>query len=306
MMAQKIIASRFRTFLRAVAVMLLCPFAITACRANEIPVGDKSKVDGYIDVPLNKLETFNFLTRDQILGLRSFNVMKTPQLLSTAYQPSQAVFAQIEDNKPWWGMHGAFIYGTGSRSTEGPSEESRFLMNPFLLVALAPWTAEIWNLDKLSDEDANNPTFPFCWNPVDLKFSPKGKDVQITYDVSGFEKTLKTWEPKLKDTARNKDFGLIAYNARDFGYEYIYVPVEQSTNITNVANTTEPASIDQYIHCGGTCGCDGGCNNMSPGRPPFDHFRFKELPATVKTLLWKQKPASRETPPDMTVTITLK
>lgn len=275
------------------------------CQANELAVGERAKVEGPISIPLNGLENFNYLFQEQILGLRNFQALKHPQLLRYAYQPTRSVFSQIADNKPWWGMQGAFIFGSGEKSMLGPAEESRFILNPYLLVALAPWTAEIWNLEKLTEEDIARPDFPYCWNPVQLSISPRLKQMDVTYDVSGFEKTLKLFESRLKDTARNRDFGLIAYNARDFGYEYIYVPIDKSTNIDNLNRMSEPVAIEQYIHCGNTCGCPEGCNNMSPARPPFDHFRFKDLPATVKALLWKQKPSSKDAPPDMTVTITL-
>src|SRR5690554_2691102 len=110
-----------RNSLISFLTLLLAVFTGTACRANNLAVGQQAKVNNEFEVPISKLENFNYLTREQILGLRKFNVMKCPQLLSDAYEPSNTVFAQIVDNKPWWGMRGAFLFGSGERSIEGDS-----------------------------------------------------------------------------------------------------------------------------------------------------------------------------------------
>lgn len=278
--------------------------SLSSCRANELMLGNQARSDD-TDIALNKVESFNYLSRSQILAKRSAQVSKFADLLQKPYEPNHFVFDQIVDNKPWWGMHGAFVFGEGQRSIEGPSEESRFVLNPYLLVAASSWSAEIWNKERITEEDLRQPDFPFCWNPVSLRFSPKQKTVSATYDVSSFNRSLEKWQDKIIDKSPIDDFGLVAYNARDFGFNYIFVPVDQCTNVKNLNNAPGPTDIKQYIHCGNTCKYSGDCNNMSPAQEQIDHFKFTALPTEVKVLLWKQKPPSTQTSPDMTVFINL-
>lgn len=279
--------------------------ALSSCRANELALGDNAKSDD-ISITLNPVENFNYLTRSQILSKRIALASKLDELLQEPYEPNHSIFDQIVDNKPWWGMHGAFVFGAGKRSIEGPSEESRFVLNPYLLVAASSWSAEIWDKEKISPDDLKQQDFPFCWNPVELRFSPKKRTVTATYDVSSFNQSLQRWQDKIIDKSPINDFALVAYNARDFGFNYIFVPVDQCESLKNVNNAFEPVEIKQYIHCGNTCKYDGDCNNMSPAQEQIDHFKFTQLPAKVKVLLWKAKPANAEALPDMTVFINLK
>lgn len=303
MMAKRSITGLISSLLFAITLS-------TGCRANELAAGPKSSVEDELDVTINKLENFNYLTQEQILGLRAFHVMKYPQLLGKSYKPNNVVFGQIIDNKPWWGMRGAFLFGSGDRSIEGDSEESRFLVNPYLLVAPSPWSAEIWDLDKLPEEELNKADFPYCWFPCSLKYQPKNLTVSAFYEVSDFDRSIDKLNQFL--TAKDKSslpirtFGLVCYNARDFGYNYIYVPIDQSKNIKNPNDPRSPIAIEHFIHSGNSCGYPGGCNNMSPAMPAIDNFQVTNLPATVKVLLWKQKPHSAQSPPDMTVFIELK
>lgn len=278
---------------------------LSSCRANELALGEQAKC-GEITIALNAVENFNYLTRKQILEKRISQVAKVDRLLQKPYEPNHLIFDQIVDNKPWWGMHGAFVFGEGKRSIEGPSEESRFVLNPYLLVAASSWSAEIWDKERISAEDLRQPDFPFCWNPVELRFSPRDKTIFETYDVSSFNRSLENWQDKITDKSPIDDFGLVAYNARDLGFNYIFVPVDQCENLKNVNNAPGPVSIKQYIHCGNTCKYDGDCNNMSPAQEQIDHLKFTKLPAKVKVLLWKDRPANAQAPPDMTVFIYLK
>lgn len=297
-------------------LLLAATLLSASCRANELAVGDQGIAGGatpvaadQVDVPINPVENYNFLSKEQILALRQQQVAKFPQLVAGQYKPSDRVFLPIEDNKPWWGMRGSFVYGSGQRSIEGEAEESRFLSNPFLLVAASPSSAEIWDMELLPEAELNNADFPYCWLPKSLIYHPKAQLVEATYDVSSFDKKIDVRRDWLTENDRRllpiRSFGLIGYNARDFGYEYIYVPIDQSTNITNPKEPGQPVDIGQFIHCGGSSGYPGGCNNMSPERPPIDQFNISKLPAQVKVLLWKSRPASKQAKPDMTVVLHL-
>lgn len=277
--------------------------------ASELAVGVKSKISDPqipVDLAIHSLAAFNGLTKRQILDMRANEVNRYQELLADLYKPNDAVFGQIEDEKPWWGTKGTCIYGSGERSIEGDAEESRFVLNPFLLVGLNPNSAEIWDETKLTDGEADRPDFPFFWKPSIVRFWPTRQIVQIAYRVSDFNRKLKELETRLADKSPVNEFSLVAYNARDFGYQYIYVPIDESSNIANPNDPKAPVRIEQYIHCGGSSGYPGGCNNMSPEQPKIDRFKLLNLPATVKVLLWKSSTNSVKTKPDMTVLIDLK
>ena len=96
---------------------------------------------------------------------------------------------------------------------------------------------------------------------------------------------------------------IVAYNARDFGFSYFYIDRARSENISS-KSAKEPASINQYIHCGGSCGYPGGCNNMSPDQSELK-IKVSALPAEAHIKLWKNKPAGKDQAPDMTFVITM-
>lgn len=204
-------------------------------------------------------------------------------------------------------MQGTFIWGAGQRSIEGAAEESRFLLNPFLLVGANSGTALIWDKDKISASDLNDKAFPYCWLPQSLKFYPSEALVQEVYDISAFNKELTGRKEKMTvavdDTLK---FGLIAYNARDFGFNYIYLDPLKSMNITPANKTSNPTQIKQMIHCGNSCQYPGGCNNMSPAQPEIDVFICSKLPARANIKLWKSSPLSKDSPADLTIFMDLR
>jgi hypothetical protein len=268
---------------------------------NVLAIGDRAMSAEPIEVPINPLGDLNFKSRADILAWRTQYLYKSPALLSGPYSPLPEIFDQIEDNRPWWGVHGAFVWGAGQKSIEGPAEESRFILNPLLLVGANPNSAEIWNQEAITQEDLADPSFPFCWLAKSLKWYPNQALVQATYDVTAFNKDLEARKSKL--TASPSDvnrFGLIAYNARDFGFNYIYLDTKKSINVTADESNNDPVQIVQMIHCGGTCQYPGGCNNMSPAMPAIDYFRFSELPARANIRLWRNRPGSTDEKPDLT------
>lgn len=275
--------------------------------ANELAVGTQSAATSqFVDVPLYAPCDLNFKSRNDIVAIRREVVRRTPLLLRGEYNASQSVFGSIEDHKPWWGMHGQFVWGHGNRSIEGPAEESRFILNPYLLVGLNPWTADIWDTEKVTDSDVSRSDFPFCWMPSALRYWPGQSTAQAVYEVSRFESTLNQWKDKLSDTTITTKFGLVAYNARDFGFNYLYVIPQQSTNIELSSKEREPIEIKQFIHCGDSSNYPGGSNNMSPKMPDIDEFSYSKLPARVYVHLWKLRPSSASARPDMVFIIDLK
>ncbi len=280
--------------------------ALTGCLAahpNELAVGHLARVQERtaIEVPLNNPVCLNGASQAQILWQRASIVQKTAQLLAHSYNPDPAIFGQIVDGKPWWGMEGIFVFGSGQRSIEGASEEARFIVNPYLLVAANSWSAEIWDTNKIGAKELSDKSFPFCFKPSYLRFYPREKAVKVLYDITEFHSKLATFDYCRKEKNNISDFGLVAYNARDFGYRYIFFDPEKSVNVTNENPTAKAIEIRQFIHCGGSCGLESGCNNMSPAQDEIDHLKLKALPATALVKLWKSEPESTKTPADMHV-----
>jgi hypothetical protein len=259
-----------------------------------------------IAIPTRWADDLNYKTRAEIIALRKQYVTQVPTLVGTGYEPSEPVFGSIEDNKPWWGLAGRSVWGRGQRSIEGLAEESRFMSNPYLLVGCDPASANIWKKEAITKTDLDDPNFPYAWHLKSLSFWPDKKVAQAVYLVSEFNHQMFLFKDKLTTQKIVPGFNLVAYNARDFGYNWIWLDEENSTNIENVNHPPkEPVRITQMFHCGGTCGFAGGCNNMSPMIPAIDRIKYSKLPAKAAVRLWKERPSNVDQAPDVSFYIIL-
>ncbi len=295
------------------AVFLLAFFffynAVTQCArasTNSLKLGIRARLADGTAIPLNPPQRFNYLQRSEIIRLRTSAVMSCPSLVEGTYIPTPAIFDEITDAKPWWGMAGQYIWGEGERSIEGAAEESRFILNPYLLVAANPWTAKIWNPQLITPDDINNPDFPYTWTPQELRLWPKMRMGQVIYDVTAFNAKLKSLDSKLEKTEEIVRFGLVAYNARDFGYNYLMLSPVLSSNVENTFKGKDAVEIKQYIHTGDSSKFPGGCNNMSPAMEQIDQLVIKQLPARATVLLWKSRPVFFGDPPDFSFVLDFK
>jgi hypothetical protein len=273
---------------------------------NSLKVGPLALVPDGTLLPLNRPQHFNYMLREDVLQLRVNMVMSCRALVNMPYAPTAAVFNEMLDGKPWWGMAGQYIWGEGKRSIEGPAEESRFVLNPFLLVAANPWTAKIWNPEQITEDDVKNIDFPYTWMPQELMYWPRRRMAQVTYDVTAFNGKLKQMDSKLEKTEDNLRFALVAYNARDFGYNFLYMSPSLSSNIENAHKGKGSVEIKQYIHTGDSSKYPGGCNNMSPAMDEIDKLDIKTLPARATILLWKKRPPVLTDPPDFSFVLDFK
>ena len=283
---------------------------------NALAIGTQSNTanDQVINIPLQPPMNFNSMTRAQVLALREKAVNQYPSLLATPYHPSDAVFAQIEDYRPWWGIAGQFYYGAGESSIRGESEESRFVLNPFLLVAAdfyAPnnidsTTLWNWNKTRITETDLNRPDFPYACSPQDLRWQPRNSQVQVTYDITQCLARLSRWtigNTTLADVA----FDLTAYNARDLNLNYIQLIQAESPNVKFSVAFNSPIVEPEMIHRGGSCQYPGGCNNASPYIPQISELTLQAVPAQLTIYLWKDDPTPlRLTQPDMRFVIYFK
>lgn len=221
----------------------------------------------------------DFMTRAEVFSLRRKVVMAHDYLLRQTYTPSNAVFGQIVDGAPWWGIEGQYFYGSGERSIQGASEESRFILNPFHLVM-----PEFWSLRKGSSFYSSGGT-PYC-KPLSLTWRPRDRLVEASYEMACA-------------TEFSPEFSLIAYNARDLGLSYIYVDMAESVNIKKARLQTSAYANPQFIHRGGSCGYPGGCNNMSPQTPEIDDLSLLGPSATLAVKLWRNAPSNVADPADL-------
>ena len=84
-----------------------------------------------VSIPLHAPIELDGKTRQEILSWRTSRVLMHKELILGDYKPTQEIFGQIQDNKPWWGIEGQFCYGPQQQGLLGNSEESRFLGNRF-------------------------------------------------------------------------------------------------------------------------------------------------------------------------------
>lgn len=269
---------------------------------NVLYLGKESIVTSPYEIQLNLPIDLNYKTKKEIYEIRSSFVKKYPDLIKGSYLPSEQVFGQIIDGRPWWGLWGQ-VYGAGQRSIEGLAEESRFIANPFLLVTMDFWhDKEAWNLTSLTEEKIRKIDFSLTPLPKRLTWWPVESRAEMVYDLSEYIKiTNQFTNSPLSQEKIN--FDLVAYNARDFNLNYMYISFEKSRNIIQKKPSSWPFQIIQFIHMGNSCGYPGGCNNMSPADSNIDDLTMTGLPAQVYILLWKKQPKTINEPADMTFVI---
>ncbi len=241
-------------------------------------------------IPINPMTELDHLEKKEIYKLRTKYVMKHPQLISRKYSPSDEVFGHIVSGITWWGIYGIAGYGGGIKSIEGPSEETRYINNPFMLVGLC----ENYAL-PLNRFDSNNPE-EICPKPQKLIWDSKNSSAKVIYDYSSYLDQAYGYQiPKSVYLERS----LYCYNARDFGFNYAYIDLDSTGNAVHKQGKPVLAKIPFFIHKGGSSGYPGGSNNGSPAAPAFD-IKIVRFPVNLKVRLWYKKPESPESTPDFT------
>lgn len=288
---------RVRLVVESLVLVVLGFVFISVLKASRVPpdserlrlrIGSAARIRGAYPVSLHPPMNLNFKTRPEIHALRSDAVAEHAGLAASGYSPAPAVFGAIEDRKPWWGLYGIYFHGRGDRSIEGDSEESRFILNPYMLVGVRETLAYAMGREP----DASAAYYPM---PQALEWRPDGATAAVRYDVADhFEFLRLNGYPR----AAERQLELVAYNARDFGLNYLYIDPEKSTHVVPVGLPAQAVPIQQFIHCGGNCGYPGGCNNKSS----INHLyvQIPELPAKAVIKLWRGKPFDVGSAADMT------
>lgn len=224
---------------------------------------------------------------DEIFSVRRKMLKKYPIFFSGTYDPkTSTVFSRVEDGKPWWGVKGLVCYGSGPLSTEGVSEETRFIDNPFLLIGVQ----ETGFFRLQGDKKGNCPViYP---KPSHLTFNDQTRTFSVTYSVSNYLKDFDRLAKKNKKDTPNIILTFNGQNAIDFGVPYIFA--SQSHNIDFTANenvSVSPRLLQDFVHVDNNCGIEGGCNDGGPDQMPLQ-FRVSKYPADITFKLWKKKPES--------------
>lgn len=245
----------------------------------------KGEEDG-VAIAINPLVELDFKTKNEVYELRKSYVRQYPELAIPGYQPSEQIFGQIEDKKGWWGISGISCYGPGEKGIEGLSEESRFLVNPYLLVGVVENNAHIVSKDG-SFCTANYP------KPIKVFWHRSRYWGRSTYNVSDYIAVAKQYRYSDPNALY-----LVAYNARDYGFNYFYIDLDKTVGVDESNFAREPLPLNQFIHCGGSCGYAGGCNNTSPTEGHMV-INVVSLPAWVYVKLWKVAPVNAAQDADM-------
>jgi len=292
---------------RTLLTLLIAAFALSSCASNDgwatginkLNVGYGTKAGDVIDLKPNyaALMNYNKMTKPALLGLRSKSVAAHPELVEGTYAPSPGVF-QFEGKASWYSMKGYIFRNMNAKPLDGPSRESAYYGNPFMLVVPEFYGANL-SFDRLRfpDNDSFTKVYPLLWPPTSIKIFPKEKREEITYDLMAyfnFAKSVmdKTW--KIPDI----NFDLIGYNAEDFGYHYLYIDAAESKNLGKMP--PKVLKIDQAILVKSKDTCAQDCNDSySPDE--LKHFNVTRLPAKCHMLLWNKLPVSHLVPCDFQV-----
>ncbi len=237
-------------------------------------------------IPINPMSDLNYKTKDDIYALRKSFVEKT-LFKNRKYVPSENVFGQIADKKPWLGIEALTCYGKGPNAHKGLSEESRYINNPTMLIGL----------DRVSfDEKPKNQCSVVDYlMPVKINYSKDENTIKVEFEVSEYKGDL------------GKNFLLKGLNAKDLGYPYAYA--DNTKNLVfiqpDVNISTNIHMFKDFIHLGQACGVKGGCNNGSPFQKELN-FTVMKYPATIHFKLWKKMPKDKDSDGDINYLIILK
>ncbi len=255
------------------------------------------------NIGLNGLTELDYTTKKQIYEIRTRRINEYPFLAPRGYTPRSDVFGGIVDGKPWWGILGLSFYGPGRKGIEGDSLQSLYIENPYLLVGLDEGFAYIVD-EKRAESRGLEPT-PIYPMPVSLVWAKQGDWAKAVFNIT----ELRAQQNKFVSSANLlQNLQFVAYNARDLGFNYLYLVPEKSPNINVLSKGTvtgffsqtskKPLLIKHFIHRGDSCGYPGGCNNISPHQSEFV-IRYYSLPARAYLKMWREKPDSVEEEPDM-------
>lgn len=297
--------SRLHNCAKQLALLFSSIVLISSCsggsgggdQGNALDVGFHTKAPESVSITLNGLMNYNGKSAEELYALRSRTVAKYSELVPGTYKPSSSVFT-IDGKNPWWGIRGYMFRGRNISSTDGMSRESVFFGNPLVLVCPEFYGTNMhWSPQRFpKDEDFVN-VFPTYLQPQSVKIFPKEQREEVVYDVMHYYNDVKAmmdgnWP--ISEIA----FDIFAYNARDFGYNYLYIEPNKSSNISKMP--PDVIAIEQVLGTKTRDSCAPSCNDIITPDALIG-YKLKNLPAKCHILLWKSKPASHVTPEDFKI-----
>ena len=228
-------------------------------------------------------------TREEVYELRRHYIQSSIFDPST-YNPSEQVYGQIVDGKPWYSINFCWEEYDGQQraNVSGPSEETRFINNPTMLVAIEyPFGLT----DKAGDPSCHSPVNQMI--PTDIGYSKSKNEIMVKYDSLPYKAINSTY------------YQLQGQNAVDLGYKYMYVDMLRSTfqpDFSDKENnpSTKVQEFKNFIHVGYSCKHEGGCNNGSPRQPNLEfNYRKSDGAGEIYIKLWKTKPFTVMQKPDI-------
>lgn len=244
-----------------------------------------------IRIPFNNPTHLSYKPKEEIYDLRKHYVNKSI-FADANYEPSNEVFGQIESNKPWNSIKQCLYERTNKSDIEGASEESRYINNPALLVGVEYAFYDYYCGQRATEEIQYS-------RPLKITYFKDENTIEIVFGGLPYCTEMnRTW------------YSLKGLNARDLGYRYAYIDKEKSTfdlNFVEETNATNSiVEFQDFIHVGGSCGHESGCNNASPNQPPLNFYSPCEIKngywaknKTIYIKLWKNKPNSPQDEPDI-------
>lgn len=239
---------------------------------------------GDLVIPINQPTALSYKSKQEVFNERKKYVSESIFAYPN-YEPDEKTLGQIEDGKPWISTN-LCLNADKSTRVNGLSEESRFLNNPSILVGIED--AYMHTLPNGADND------PICHEillPEKARYIKSENVIEVTYKSVPVA------------TKQGFSYGLNGLNARDFGYEYARFDNNKSKNVfmenfNSIAS--EVIQFKNFIHKGGACRVQGGCNNGSPHQPKL-HFFYPDpsLETVMYIKLWRKMPKDYMQPADI-------
>jgi len=253
---------------------------LVSLSSNNLRLGKNALVKNIIDIPLNEPVNINFLEREEIYEIREKYVNQHHDLLEKDYLPYAPVWRFISNKKPWWSIKGAYCYGYGNGSIIGETDATRYIANPFLLLAVD---------DAFSLAMKRRSFIPVYPRPKSLRWDALYAQAVAVYDMSRYFEE----RGHMPFDIRNTFYTLVNFNARDFGYKFIFCPLEKCRGITPHGQATlfeEPTKLKNILIDGKSCQYPGGCNEVAPVQPELYYQVSFDSESILYCKLWKQKP----------------
>lgn len=239
---------------------------------------------------INSASEYNYLTKKQVFDIRE-RFVKQSIFAKKDYKPSEAVFGQIVDRKPWWGLitcDELNYKGDHHERIEGDSKVSVQMNNPNALVGLSlPYLP--WNVPE-NEEFCTSEYAKFI--PISLKYNEKEKLIVAKYELT---QEYLGFRANINGQAKRFPIQLSGLNALDFGYKYVWAFDSKNIKTLNDESTSvlkEVKKFRDFVHLGGSCKYEGGCNNISPMQNDL-MITVVGLPAEINLKLWKNQPMNK-------------